>query len=181
MKNAHQAEAFPTEDASEVWTMSDQANSDLVNMKYSDRDKLGQEWVDKHKAAEASKTREDGKPNPHYPRMAMEATLARMAFDMAYVVSENLRLRREMDILAELYSRVGIIEDAYAHLRSSTEQTKAQYRDSLRKSLEERRESSTVAGMLRAGMNPDNTEDRLRWARKLDEVTAAAFAPHTSS
>lgn len=163
------------------WSAADQANADFLDMKYADREKLGEEWIQKHKAAEAAKTREDGKANPHYPRLAMEATLARMAFDMSYVITQNLRIRREMDILTELYQRVGILEGAYSYLRSSTDHIKKQYRESMLKSLDERREFSTVLGMQNAGLNPDSKEDRLKWAYKLDQLATAAFAQHDAN
>lgn len=157
------------------WSTSDEANVNFIKLKYAERERLGDEWVEKRKLAEKNKTREDGKPNPHYARMAMEAELARMAFDMAYMVETNCRMAEQIIMLQVLFERVGLIEGNMAYLKQSTDYVKNQYKDSVRKHYEDRKEWSTQNNMRNAGLDPDSKADRLRWAQRIDEITAAHF------
>jgi len=158
----------------EGWSAHDQAQLNFLQRKYGDREKLGDAWVEKRKHA-AMNEKIDGKPNPHYPRLAMEAELARMAYDMAYVLEQNSMMQEQINILTELYHRVGLLEGAYAHLSQSTDYVKNQYKDSMRKHHEERREYQTRTAMHRAGLSPDSEEDRLKWAHQLEAITANFF------
>lgn len=123
-----------------VWSMEDQANAEFLALKYQNRKQLGDDWTEKRKLAEMSKTKEDGKPNPLYPRLAMEAEMARMAFDMAYVIQINENLKQQVEILSSLYERVGLLEGAYSYLRQSTDYVKQQHKDMMLKNIEERRQ-----------------------------------------
>lgn len=158
-----------------LWTMQDEANLELIKGKYGDRKQLAEDWIEKRKIAEKNRTREDGSPNPQYPRMAMEAEIARFAYDIAYMVDGQRVLAEQICVMSSLFERVGLLEGAYAHLRQSTDYVKNQYKDSMRKHHEERKEYHTRTAMQRAGLDPDSKDDRLTWAQKLDEIAAGIF------
>lgn len=154
------------------WTPGDQANLNFLQMKYKNRESLGDEWVRKRKIADNNKTRDDGTANPHHARLEMESTIARLEFDMAYMMEMNRMLFEQFEIMSSLYQRVGLLEGAYGHLQQSTNYVKNQYKDSMQKHFEDRKEWSTQNQMRVVGLNPDSSEDRLKWAKRIDEMTA---------
>lgn len=159
----------------EGWNTSDTAELHFMQLKYRNRKELCEAWIEKRKIASMNKEINDGKPSPHYPRMAMEADIARMAYEMSFVLEQNSMMQEQINILIDMYPRVGLLEGAFAHLSQSTEYVKNQYKDSMRKHYEERKEYQTRTAMHSAGLNPESKEDRLKWAARLDEITAKFF------
>lgn len=165
----------PLREETDVWSMQDEAQAQFLPMKYKERDALGADWQAKRKLADKNRLREDGTPNPHHPRLVMEAEMANMRYDMAYVIEQNRRLQEQANILMSLFDRVGMLEGCYGYLRQAFDCVKSQYKDSIRKHFSDRKEWSTYMAMQRAGLNPESKEDRLRWAQKLDALTTKFF------
>jgi hypothetical protein len=157
------------------WSGQDSAELRFLQMKYRDRAALCEEWIEKRKIAAMNKESEDGKASKHYPRMAMEADIARMAYEMAYILEQNSMMQEQINILTELYQRVALLEGAYTHLSQSTEYVKNQYKDSMRKHYEDRKEYQTCMAMQKAGLDSDSKEDRLKWAAQLDKLVTNIF------
>lgn len=164
------------------WNSSDQSELFFLHQKYTNNrpaEGEDEEFFKLRKLAEKNKTRADGTPNPHYPRMSMEADIARMQYEMGLMVRVNAVLWNQLIMMEGLYQRVGLLEGAYGHLQQSTNYVKNQYRDSMKKHFEERKEWSTQNKMRAAGLNPDSQEDRLKWAKRMDELTAKYFNSET--
>lgn len=113
------------------WTSQDESNFDFLKRKYQDREAMGEEWITKHKDAERNKIKEDGKPNPQYPRMAMEANIARMQFEYATIIARLDIMEHQQEIMAGLFQRVGILEGAYQSLAVATQTVKVDYSNRL--------------------------------------------------
>lgn len=112
-----------------TWNFEDEAHNDWVQFKYGkeNRAKLKDDYTTKSKLAEKSKTLPDGRPNPHHPRLQLEADLAQTRYDMAYLVARNQELENKMEILVQLFDRVGILEGAYSHIKTVAEVAKIDY------------------------------------------------------
>lgn len=111
-------------------------NWDMIRRRYADTNALGEDWAAKRNAAAKMKTGKDGAPNPLYPRYALEAEVARLTFDMAYLVESNRLLKEQNDIFSELFQRVGILEGAYGHLMASVQTVKLEYYNKLKKFID---------------------------------------------
>lgn len=112
-----------------TWDFQDEAHNQWVQWKYGkeNRAKLKEDYQNKTKMVEKSKTLPDGKPNPHLPRMQLEADLAQTRYDMAYLVDRNQELENKMEILVQLFDRVSILEGAYSHIKTVAEVAKIDY------------------------------------------------------
>lgn len=113
------------------WTSQDESNYDFLKRKYQNRETLAEDWINKRKDAEKNKLKEDGKPNPQYPRMAMEAELARMQFEHATIIARVDIMEKQQEVMAGLFQRVGILEGAYQSLAVATQTVKVDYSNRL--------------------------------------------------
>lgn len=111
-----------------AWTLQDEGASNFIDLKYSDRRKLHYDYHLKRKLADKSETI-DGKSNPHYPRLRLEADMAQMRFEMSYLVAKNKQLETQISILANMFERMGVLEGAYSALTMGLENVKRLYQD----------------------------------------------------
>lgn len=115
------------------WTAQDEANYDFLKKKYEHRELLGEQWLHLRKTASQNEFKEDGKTrNPNYPRLAMEAELARLVFDNAYLISRMEMMQQQVDLVGALFQRVGILEGAYQSLALATSTVKGDYTNRLK-------------------------------------------------
>lgn len=119
------------------WSSSDEANYNFLKEKYKNRERLGEEWITARKLASKSEFKEDGSRNPHYARLAMEAEMARLTFDNAYLVARTEMMQEQVDLVASLFQRVGILEGAYQSLALATSTVKGDYTNRLKGWLDE--------------------------------------------
>lgn len=160
------------------WTRIDQRDLEFIRHKYINQARVTDadpEWLRLHRTAEKNRTKEDGALNPNYYRMRMEADLARLQYEMGFMVRANAMAFQQLAIMEQLYQRVGLLEGAYSYLQSAHFDVKSKYKDTMKQSYEAQKEFRTRTAMQRAGLDPDKQEDRLRWASKLDELTAHFF------
>jgi hypothetical protein len=166
-------------DDGDIWgAMSDESEREFLRMKYSDvkaRHALCEDWLAKRKHADKSKMTAEGKPNPHYPRLNLEADTARMNYEVAHMVEMNTQLFNQIDMLTSMLPRLDRIEGAYTHLRQQLDYVTTAYKDSVGKHFEDRKEWRTQMAMRRAGLDPERAEDQLLWARRMDELNARIF------
>lgn len=163
----------------DVWAgMGDESEREFLRMKYSDvaaRHALCEDWLAKRKHADRNKLTDEGKPNPHYPRLNLEADTARMNYEVAHVVEMNTQLLRQIEMLTSVLPRLDIVEGAYSYLRQRIEHVTTSYRESVGKHFEDRKEWRTDTAMRRAGLDPEKAEDKLLWARRMDELNTRIF------
>lgn len=162
----------------DAWTYEDQADLFFLLQKYTHaRPPEGEdhEWMKLRKIAEKNKLREDGSPNPHYARLALEAVVSRQEYEIGLMMRSIGVLFNLLPMQETLFNRMAMVEGAYSYLRMTTDNVKGKYQESMRQHTVDRREFRTVEGMRKAGLDPDSNADRLRWAEKLDELTAQAF------
>jgi len=88
----------------------------MMQSRYGDRARLGDEWLEKRKLADKNKLLPDGKPNPLHIRFVLEADMARMAYDMSFMLEQNNIMQTQIGIMSEMYQRVAILEGAYNHV-----------------------------------------------------------------
>jgi hypothetical protein len=112
------------------WSIQDEAQFEFIAIKYGDRKKLYDEYHEKRKLADKSETI-NGKPNLHHPRMLLEADVAQMRWEMAYLLSKNKELEERTQILSGLYERVSILEGAYNFLTMGFENAKKKFSEAL--------------------------------------------------
>lgn len=166
---------FESEDG--FWGIQDEAEREFLRTKYADakaRHALAEDWVAKRKHADKSKV-VDGKPNPHFPRLNLEADIARVFYEMAHVVEMNNQLFKHIELLSSVSPRVDLLEGAYTHLRERLAYVTNSYKDSVDNHFKDRKEWRTHMSMRRAGLDPDKAEDQLLWARKMDELNERLF------
>lgn len=94
----------------------------MMNARYGDREKLGEAWLQKRKAVADGQTLPNGAPNPHLPRLVIEEDVARLAYDMAYLLSAFTIMQQQVNMLHDLATRVPILEGAYSSLALSVHQ-----------------------------------------------------------
>lgn len=99
----------------------DEINGTMLEHRYGDRGKLGEVWLEKRKFADKNEKKEDGKANPHHPRFVMEEKIARLEFDMAFLVESNRILIQQQEMLTGMFQRMAVLEGAYSHLLMSTQ------------------------------------------------------------
>lgn len=119
------------------WTMEDQANAEFLRFRYQNREALGKEWHDKRKFADEHRKLESGKDNPMHPRYAMEEQIARLQYDMAYVLEENRILREKMQLFSSLFDEVAILRGAYMSVKATSDHVKDQWQGHLLNLLKE--------------------------------------------
>ena len=90
------------------------------------------EFQEKRKVADKSET-VNGKPNPQYPRLRLEAEVAQMRYEMAYMVAKNKSLESRFELLYGLYERVSLLEGAYNFLTVGFENAKRMFQEALSK------------------------------------------------
>lgn len=117
-----------------AWSMQDEGREELIALKYRDRKKLDEEAQKLWRAADSSQT-VNGKSNPHYPRMKLEADVAEMRFEMSCVLAKNKDLQEQINILSGLYQRVSILEGAYNFLTMGYKQAEKMFKDALLKQV----------------------------------------------
>jgi hypothetical protein len=164
--------------------MQDESEREFLRTKYADvkaRHALCEDWVAKRKHADSSKFLEDGKPNPIYPRLNIEADTARMNYEMAHVIEMNTQLLQQIEMLTSILPRLDMVEGAYSHLRQRLDHVTTTYQESVSNHFKDRKEWRTEMAMRRAGLDPDKSEDKLLWARKMDELNARMFNPKESN
>jgi hypothetical protein len=164
------------------WTMQDQCELDHLRIKYANIPAVDADsepdWMMLRKAANKNEFLDDGKTkNPHYPRMKIEADMARLQYELAIMVRVNAIAFEQLQLQGMVFERMGILEGAYNYLRSKFDGVFNIYQDSMKKHMDDRREWHTQNAMRRAGLDPDSKEDRMKWARQLDDITAKAFSP----
>lgn len=106
-----------------AWSLRDENHYTFIARKYEDRAKLHQDAESKRKAAEKMEAKND----PHYHRMRVEADMAQMRYEMAYLVDKNAQLQRIIDPLEYVFQRVSILEGAYSHIKLLAETVQADY------------------------------------------------------
>lgn len=127
------------------WENSDdETNGGMLEHRYGDRRALGEEWLEKRKIADKNRLREDGSPNPHHPRMVLEEQMARVIYDMAYLVEANRILVEQNEMFSSMFHRMAVLEGAYSYLRTSTDHVKQEYYAQQKKLLEERKAALKV-------------------------------------
>ena len=109
-----------------AWQMRDENMYAFIERKYHDRQALSDQAEAARKLAEKSQTIE-GNPNPQYPRLLIEADIAQMKLEMAYVLDKNAQLAQYIDTLEFLHQRVGVLEGAYAHIKMLAETCRIDY------------------------------------------------------
>lgn len=109
-----------------LWNFRDEATYAFLEQKYRDREKLGAEYDAARKLADKSQTI-DGKPNPQHPRLALEADMAQLKLEMAYIIDRNSQLQQYIATLEYLHERVGILEGAYGHTKLLAETCRIDY------------------------------------------------------
>lgn len=112
--------------AAYAWSMRDEGQYQFMAKKYAERKKLADEFDVKRKLADKSETI-DGKPNPQYPRIRLEADMAQMRYEMAYIVEKNAMLSEQVQIMGNLFQRVDILEGAYGHMKLLAEGCRIDY------------------------------------------------------
>ena len=105
----------------------------MVKRRYANTDALGEEWVERRKAADKNKTTASGEPNPLYPRFALEEKVARLEYDMSYVLAQNRILVDQNEMFSAMLQRVAVLEGAYTHLMTSVQSQKLEYYNKLKK------------------------------------------------
>ena len=108
------------------WELHDERQYKFMEQKYHDRHKLFNEAEAARKLADKSQTI-DGKPNPQYPRLCMEAEMANMRYEMAYIIDKNTQLSAIIETIAFMHQRVDILEGAYGHMKLMAETCKIDY------------------------------------------------------
>lgn len=101
------------------WHMFEDENYKLIKQRYGDREQLGNDWIEKRKIADKSEFKEDRKPNPLYPRLRMEADIARMAYDMSFLLEANAIMQEQIMMFSSMFQRMAILEGAYSHLMAA--------------------------------------------------------------
>lgn len=109
-----------------AWSMRDEGQYQFMARKYADRQKLSKEYEEKRKLADKSETI-DGKPNPQHPRIRLEADMAQMRYEMAYILEKNSMLSEQIGILVQLFERVSLLEGAYHHTKMLAENCRIDY------------------------------------------------------
>ncbi len=153
----------------------DEVEREFLRTKYGDakaRTSLGEDWRAKRKHADSSKFTEDRKPNPNYPRLNIEAELARTNYEMAHLVEMNTQLFRQIEYLMSFGQRIDLVEGAYAGLREKLYSVTRAYKESIDNHFNDRKKWRTEMSMRRVGLDPESAEDQLIWSQKLDEVTS---------
>lgn len=112
--------------ASWQFNMQDERQYDFIRQKYADRRALMEQAAEARKKADSSQT-VDGKPNPKHPALVLQADMAQLRFEMAYVVDKNNHLEAQVNILADLSQRVSILEGAYSHVKMVAETCRNYY------------------------------------------------------
>ena len=112
-----------------TFSFQEEAQDRWVQFKYGpeNRKKLEDDWREKSKLAENSKLLKDGKPNPHYPRLQLEADMAQTRFDMAFIVAKNVEMQRKLEMFEQLFERISILEGAYSHVKLIATNAKIDY------------------------------------------------------
>jgi hypothetical protein len=162
------------------WSMQDQTELEHLRIKYENIPRITEhtepEWMGLRKIAEKNRLTADGKPNPHYPRMKIEADMARLQYELCIMVRVNAILFEQVQLQSMCFERIGILEGAYAYIRNKLDGVFNIHQDSVKKHYADRKEWHTQSSMRRSGLDPDKKEDRLLWARKLDELNEKMFA-----
>lgn len=112
--------------ADEAWTMRDEEQYQFLEKKYGDRRSLYEGAVHARKQADRSETI-DGQPNPHHRRLVLEAEMAQMRYEMAYVIDKNKFLSQFIETIEFLHQRVGLVEGAYHHVKLLAETARIDY------------------------------------------------------
>lgn len=126
-----------------LWNFRDEATYAFLEQKYRDREKLGAEYNEARKLADKSQTI-DGRPNPQHPRLVLEADMAQIKLEMAYIIDRNGQLQQYIETLEYLHQRVGILEGAYGHTKMLAENCRIDYgltkamHDKINKAIKER-------------------------------------------
>lgn len=116
-----------------MFELENDPNMAMVRKRYENRDALGAEWLEKRKLADKHRTLASGEPNPMYPRYALEEQVARLSYDMAFLVEQNRILAEQNLMMSEVYQRMGILEGAYSHLMTMAQGVKLEYYNKLKK------------------------------------------------
>lgn len=116
-----------SKDLTRMWEIRDESYYSFLKHKYKDRAKLSQEAEDKRKAADAMVG------SPHHLRMTVEADMASMRLDMAYIVDRNNQLEQYLETVEFLHQKVGILEGAYSHIKMLAEVCRNDYVDFAKK------------------------------------------------
>jgi hypothetical protein len=163
----------------DLWTgMQDESEREFLRMKYADakaRQSLCDDWIAKRKHADSSVTTTEGKPNPQYPRLKLEADVARTNYEIAHVIEMNRQMLKQMELFCSVLPRLDMVEGSYSYLRQALDHAKTSYNESRINHLKDRKEWSTDMAMRRAGLDPDKAEHKLMWAQRLDDLNARLF------
>lgn len=100
---------------------------------YGDIETLGADWKAKQKATEGAEFLPDGARNPHHPRLLIETDIARMMYDISYLLHQNRNLSNQVAMLSDMHQRMGILEGAYGHLMAMAQSVKLEYYNKLKK------------------------------------------------
>ena len=104
-----------------MWTIRDEGYYSFLKIKYQDRAKLSQEAQEKRKACDSMGD------SPHRHRMSVEADMATMRLDMAYILDRNNQLEQYLETIEFLHQKVGILEGAYSHVKLIAENCRNNY------------------------------------------------------
>lgn len=109
-----------------AWDFRDEEAYGFLEKKYHNRRLL---W----EASEHARRQADdaeligGAPNPQYRRLVLEAEVAKLRYEMAYMVDKNKQLATLIEPLEFLFQRVGILEGAYGHVKLLAETAHTDY------------------------------------------------------
>lgn len=164
-------------DGSPLWCLQDEAQMQFIKTKYSDRESLLSHATELRKAADKGRLKADGSANPHHARLAIEADMASLTADFAYVMQASVMMQEQVEILSTLYQRVMLLEGAYSHLKQMTDYAKESYKESMKQHYLERKEFLTWKSMVKAGLDPESQSDRLEWEKRTQSAALAFHQP----
>lgn len=122
----------------------DETNGTMLEHRYGNREQLGETWIEKRKLSDKNEKREDGKPNPHHPRFVVEEKIARLEFDMAFLVESNRILVEQQEMLTAIFQRMAVLEGAYSHIMTAIQVSNLDYTAKLRQHVQDAKGKNSI-------------------------------------
>jgi hypothetical protein len=110
----------------------------MLQSRYGDRERLGEELSQARELLKKNSLLADGSPNPNRIRFEMQEAIARMNFDMGFLLARNRLQAEQIEMLNTMYQRMGILEGAYSHLMAMTQGVKLEYYAKLKKFVDKK-------------------------------------------
>lgn len=114
------------EAADMAWDFRDEEQYAFIEKKYGNRRALWEAAQQARREADGKELK-DGQPNPQHRRLVLEAEMATMRFEMAYVIDKNKQLQQIIEPLEFVFQRLTILEGAYGHVKLLAETAKTDY------------------------------------------------------